>query len=135
MTWAVPLLGICPKEWKSGSQRDICTLVFIAALFIIAKIRVSLMAQMVKNLPAMQKTWVQSVGWEDPLEKGIVTHSTILAWRIAWIEASGGHRVAKHWTQLKQVSMHVKQTHNLGQGIYFEAHFPCLKMRNKNTWG
>ena len=38
------------------------------------------MAQMVKNLPAMQKTWVQSLGWEDSLEKGIATHSSILAW-------------------------------------------------------
>ena len=40
------------------------------------------MAQSVKNLPAMQETWVQSLGWKDPLEKGIATHSSILAWRI-----------------------------------------------------
>ena len=37
-----------------------------------------------KNLPAMQETWVQSLGWEDPLEKGKATHSSILAWRIPW---------------------------------------------------
>ena len=43
----------------------------------------SLVAQLVKNLPAMQETWVQSLGWEDPLEKGKATHSSILAWRIA----------------------------------------------------
>ena len=43
---------------------------------------VSLVAQLVKNLPAMQETWVQSLGWEDPLEKGTATHSSILAWRI-----------------------------------------------------
>ena len=42
----------------------------------------SLVAQMVKNLPAMWETWVQSLGWEDPLEKGMTTHSSILAWRI-----------------------------------------------------
>ena len=42
----------------------------------------SLVAQMVKNLPAMQVTWIQSLGWEDPLEKGKATHSSILAWRI-----------------------------------------------------
>ena len=42
----------------------------------------SLVAQMVKNLPAMQETWVRSLGWEDPLEKGMATHSSILAWRI-----------------------------------------------------
>ena len=40
-----------------------------------------------KTLPAMQKTWVQSLGWEDPLEKGMATHSSILAWRIPWTEA------------------------------------------------
>ena len=39
-------------------------------------------AQLIKNLPAMQETWVRSVGWEDPLEKGKVTHSRILAWRV-----------------------------------------------------
>ena len=44
----------------------------------------SLVAQLVKNLPAMQKTWVRSLGWEDPLEKGKATHSSILAWRIPW---------------------------------------------------
>ena len=44
----------------------------------------SLVAQLVKNLPAMRKTWVRSLGWEDPLEKGTATHSSILAWRIPW---------------------------------------------------
>ena len=45
----------------------------------------SLMAQLVKNLPVMQDTWVRSLGWEDALEKGKATHSSILAWRIPWI--------------------------------------------------
>ena len=44
----------------------------------------SLVAQLVKNLPAMYETWVRSLGWEDPLEKGMATHSSILAWRIPW---------------------------------------------------
>ena len=44
----------------------------------------SLVAQLVKNLPAMWETWVRSLGWEDPLEKGKATHSSILAWRIPW---------------------------------------------------
>ena len=44
----------------------------------------SLMAQLVKNPPAMRETWVQSLGWEDPLEKGKATHWSILAWRIPW---------------------------------------------------
>ena len=51
-----------------------------------------LVAQLVKNLPAMWETWVQSVGWEDPLEKGKVTHSSILAWRIPWTVLSLGHK-------------------------------------------
>ena len=45
-----------------------------------------MVAQMVKNLPAVQETWIQSLGWEDPLEKEVVTHSSILAWRISWTE-------------------------------------------------
>ena len=42
------------------------------------------MAQLVKNLPAMRETWVRSLGWEDLLEKGVATHSSILAWRTPW---------------------------------------------------
>ena len=49
-----------------------------------------LVAQMVKYLPAIQETWVQSLGGEDPLEKGMATHSSILAWRIPWTEEFGG---------------------------------------------
>ena len=61
----------------------------------------------VKNPPAMQKTqemWIQSLGQEDPLEKGIATHSSILAWRIPWTEEPGGlqsmgsHRVGHDWS-------------------------------------
>ena len=48
--------------------------------------RASLVAQTVKNPTAMQETWVRSLGWEDPLEKGKATHSSILAWRIPWTE-------------------------------------------------
>ena len=54
------------------------------------------MAQMIKKLPAMQETWVQSLGWEDPLEEGMATHSSILAWRIPTEEPDGSpwdHRV------------------------------------------
>ena len=52
--------------------------------------RASLVAQMIKNLPAMLETQVQSVGREDPLEKGMATHSSILAWKIPWTEELGG---------------------------------------------
>ena len=52
--------------------------------------RASLVARTVKNLPAVQETWVWSLGWEDPLEKGMATHSSVLAWRIPWTEEPGG---------------------------------------------
>ena len=56
--------------------------------------RASLVAQLVKNPPAMQETWVRSLGWEDPLEKGKATHSSILAWIIPWnIQFMGLKRV------------------------------------------
>ena len=51
------------------------------------------MAQLVKNLPALQETRVQSLGWEDPLEEGLATHSSILAWRILWTEEPGGLQI------------------------------------------
>ena len=55
----------------------------------LSKALVSLVAQLVKNPPAMQETRVQSLGWEDPLEEGKATHSSILAWRTLWTEEPG----------------------------------------------
>ena len=52
---------------------------------------------MVKNLPAMQEMQVPSLGWEDPLEKGMATHSSILAWEIAWTEKTGQSAGAGRW--------------------------------------
>ena len=63
----------------------------------------SLVAQMVQNLPAIQKTWVLSLSWEDPLEEGMATHSSIFAWRIPvdWSPPGSSVRgVSKSWTQL-----------------------------------
>ena len=48
------------------------------------------MAQMIKNLPAVRETWIQSLSWEDPLDEGMATHSSVLAWRIPWTEEPGG---------------------------------------------
>jgi len=59
----------------------------------------SLVAQMVKSLPALQETQVQSLGRECPLEKGMVTHSSILAWRISWTEEPGGLQSMESWGQ------------------------------------
>ena len=55
----------------------------------------SLLAQIVKNLPTMQKTWVQSQDWDDPLEKGMATHSSILDWRVLWTEKPGRRQSMK----------------------------------------
>ena len=58
----------------------------------------SLLAQLVKNPPAMWETWVRSLCWEDPLEKGKATYSSILAWRIPWtVESMGSQRVRHDW--------------------------------------
>jgi len=57
-------------------------------------------AQNVNNLPAMQKTQVQSLGWKDPLEREMATHSSILAWRIPWTEERGGSMGSQSQTGL-----------------------------------
>ena len=65
------------------SFQSVC-LFFFFFFGLIALARASLIAQLVKNPPAMQATWVQSLGWEDPLEKGKANHSSILIWRLPW---------------------------------------------------
>ena len=62
----------------------------LSSLLTAEEARASLVAQMVKNPPAMQETWVIALGQEDPLQKGMATHSSILAWRIQWTEEPGG---------------------------------------------
>ena len=62
-------------------------------------VRASRVAQMIKNLPAVQETWVQSLGQRDPLEKEMTTHSNILDWRIPWTEEPSVHGVTKSQTQ------------------------------------
>ena len=73
--------------------------------------RASFVAQLVKNLPAMRETLVRSLGWEDPLEKGEATHSSILAQRIPWIVQSMG--VAKSWTGLSELHFHFAKKRRL----------------------
>ena len=78
------------------------------------------MAQMVKNLPAVWGTWVQSLGWEDPLEKGMATHSSILAWRIPCTEEPGrlqsmGLQELDTTEQLTHTHTH---THTCTQGAF-----------------
>ena len=71
---------------------------FISTIFLDATYMASLVAQLVKNPPAVWETWVRSLSWEDPLEKGKATHSSILAWRIPWtVESVGLQRVGHNW--------------------------------------
>ena len=85
-----------------GERRaDALGAVYFQFLSVYRYLWVSLLTQMVKNLPAIQEAWVRSLGWEDPLEEGMATHSSILAWRIpmdrgAWRAAA--HGVAKSQT-------------------------------------
>ena len=97
--------------------------------------KASLVAQMVKNLPAMLETWVQSLGWEDPMEKEMAAHSSILAWKIprteepGRLQSMGLQRVGHDWTTnthtflKKQQNIDWRQHHLLQMII----HFLCLK--------
>ena len=76
-----------------------------------------LVAQLINNLPAMPETWVRSLGWEDPLEKGMATHSSILAWRTPMDRVANGatvHGVTKSWTWLSDFHL----TSKLEQQIF-----------------
>ena len=87
-------LDICLMPWASVCMFSMGNM----------RSRASLLAQMVKNLPAVQETQVQSLGWEDPLEKGMATHSSIFAWRNSWTEepgrlqSMGSQRAGHNWS-------------------------------------
>ena len=82
-------------QWKGNSRRIFLTKEENFGMFFLGE-KASLVAQLVTNLPAMQKTWVQSLGWEDPLEKRKATHSSILAWRIPSTVQSMGLQRVRH---------------------------------------
>ena len=80
--------------------------------------------QLVKNLPAMQETWVWSLGWEDPLEKGTATRSSILAWRIPWtIQSMGSQRIRHDWATF---TFTLSISYNWYTGQHFDAPWACL---------
>ena len=83
-----------PHPHKLNSAKNINELrsgfFFLGGQSLQIRIGASLVAQRLKHLPAMKETWVRSLGWEDPLEKEMATHSSILAWRIPWMEEPGG---------------------------------------------
>ena len=97
----------------------------------------SLMAQMVKNPPAMPETWVQFLGWDDPLEKGMETHSSILAWRIPWTEDSdklwsmGSQTIGHDWVaKHSSFSTYRRQVEDMGGGLFWEGLIGSCSVNN-----
>ena len=88
---AVQRKGKSPEgNARENRTSRVCVCVFVCGGRKIDNLPPSLLAQTAKNPPAMQETWVQSLGWEDPPEKGMATHSSILAWKIPWTKEPGG---------------------------------------------
>ena len=91
------LCSFSPR-WKCSVLKVWACALFFDVLFPVDCSWASLVVQLVKNLPATQETWVWSLGWEDPLEKGKATHSSIRAWRIPWtVWSTGSPRVGHDW--------------------------------------
>ena len=88
---------------------------------------------MVKNPPAMQETQVRSLGWEDPLEKGLTTCSSVLAWRIPWTEEPGGlpdmgcKRLVRDFATKQQDFTHVREVKELPLCQNCRCHFHCIR--------
>ena len=136
--------SVCPSHlfWvSSASVRSIPLLSFIVPIYqrslhvMQGRTGASLTAQTVKNLPAMRETWVPALGWEDPWEEGVATHSSPLAWRIPWteepvgLESMGLQRVRHDW-----VSKHTQgcivcnfYTQDSWEGVYHSVNssFVC----------
>ena len=102
---------ITDSSWSTWSNQ-----VFHYSLSFVAQFSglwASLGAQLVKNRPAILETWVLSLGWEDPLEKGLATHSSILSWRIPWTEEPGRlqsmglQKVGRDWTTKTSSILHM----------------------------
>ena len=96
----------------------------------------SLVAQRLKRLPAMRETWVQSLGQEDPLEKEMATHSSILAWRIPWMEEPGGlqstglQRVGHNWATSLHFMPPFNPYLNLIKPMFILISLKKIKQRN-----
>ena len=88
---------ICEHLHRQGCRSvHMCVVCLCVFTYIYCCARASLVAQMVKRLPAMKETWVRSLGWEDPLEKEMATYSSIIAWKIPWtarLQFMGSQRV------------------------------------------
>ena len=84
------------------------------------------MAQLVENLPAMQETWVGSLGWEDPLEKEKATYSSILAWKIPWTEEPGGLQSIWGHKESDMTELLTLSLHFLTPALVTRSLFQCL---------
>ena len=96
---------------------------------------------MVKNLPAIQETQVQSLGWKDPLEKGMATHSSILAWRIQWTKSLVGYSPWNHKESdtTEQITLslffHVYRAYSLNNRVYFMHLYFLVLLASKASLG
>ena len=85
-------------------------------------LRASLVAQLVKNPPAMRETWVRSLGWEGALEKGKAPHSSILAWRTPWtVQSTGSQSVGHDWATLT-FTFHIHPKSSVGDSHMYRSH-------------
>ena len=108
---------------------------FIYLFFLLLLFWASLVAQLVKNPPAMRQTWVRSLGWDDPLEEGMATHASILAWKIPWTEepsrlrSMGSQRVRHDWVTKHSTAQHKHSKGFLGGSDGKES------AHNAGDWG
>ena len=121
----------CSSNFSSPLTRGLIR--FSLSLIILTKISYNsafLVAQLVKNPPAMQETWVGSLDWEDPLEKEKATHSNILAWRIPWtVRSMGSQRIRHDWATFTSLHLELLCT----QGKIHIKKCLCLTRVSKQT--
>ena len=103
MAYSQPLCHTSHPEIKKGMVFSSSKPTNLIYKYAVQQYWASLVAQLVKNPPVMRETWVQSLGWKDPLEKGKATHTSILAWRIPWTVLSMG---LQSWTRLGDFHFH-----------------------------
>ena len=132
--WKVPLGHHVQPEWYNQVSKGALELILFALLlpWLGARSQASLVAQRLKRLPGMWETWVWSLGWKDPLEKEMATHSSILAWRIPWMEELGGlqsmgsQRVGHNWATSVSLSLSLLLTAICK--AYSDSHFAFLHL-------
>ena len=96
---------------------------------------VSLVAQTMKSLPAMKKTWVRALGWEDPLDNEMSTYSSILAWRIPWTEEPGGLKFMGRYESNTPEQLHFHFSFScIGEGNGNPLQYSCLDPRDREVW-